>query len=161
MRTPARLVTALVLAALAAVGAPLDAQAAPVPTDTVRGSVFSDRTISEAFGLPETTQAQVAKTREQMRCMQTEDAILCNLAAPDRSANECANMALSGHFIVWFDMLGGQRTDKQVYVAVECGSEVVTMSSRRRFPAFEFTLSSRNNDSVEEKSRAVVFIQTQ
>jgi hypothetical protein len=160
MRTPPGLLPSLILAVLTAASAPLRAQDAPARADTVRGSEFSDGVISRAFGIPEATSEQVSLARERMQCMQTDDAVLCHLAAPDPSWNDCANIGLVGQFIVWFDLLEGRATDKQVYVAVECGPQVVTMSSRRRFPAFEFTLSSRNTDSAKEESRSVVFIQT-
>lgn len=159
MPTLSRLLPALFLATLAT-SAPLRAQDAPVRADTIRGPSFSDGTISQAFGLTGATDEQVSLTRERMKCMQTDDAILCQLEAADRSPDECASISLVGHFIVWFDLLGGEPTDKQVYVAVQCGPRVITMSSRRRFPAFEFTLSSRNSDSAGEESRTVVFIQT-
>lgn len=161
MYTPARMLVVLVFAALVPAGSSPRAQDVPLRADTIRGATFSDAVIAEAFGLPHATEAHVALARETMRCMQTEDAILCNLTAPGRSWNDCASTALVGQFIVWFDMLGGRRTDKRVYVAVDCPEATVTVSSRRGFPATEFTLATRPKDSVEEASRTVVFIQTE
>jgi hypothetical protein len=160
MPTPARMLAVLVFAALVPVDPPLRAQGAPVRPDTVRDAEFSDRTISRAFGLPDATSAQVSAARNGMRCMDVEDAVLCNLAAPEGSWSDCASLGLVGQFIVWFDLLGGQKTDKRVYVAVECPGQTVTMSSLRRHPVIEFTLDSRKNDSVEQTSRTVVFITT-
>ncbi|HYR11793.1 MAG TPA: hypothetical protein VEQ60_28675 [Longimicrobium sp.] len=138
----------------------MHAQGSPERTDTIRGADFSDRVIASAFDLPEPTEEQMNLMRSAARCMQTDDAVLCNLTAEDRTWEECANTALVGQFVVWFDLLGGRRTDKRVYVAVVCGNETVTVSSLRRFPSFEFTLARRQNDEAEEKTRTVIFIQT-
>lgn len=155
-----RMLLALALAAHAFAGSPLGAQSAAVQADTIRGSRFSDGIVAEAFGLPNPTEAHTRLAREKMQCFQAEDAILCNLAAPGSAWKDCANTALVGHFIVWFDLLRGQPTDKRAYVAVECSEATVTVTSLRQFPAIEFTLATRPDGSTEEESRTVVFIQS-
>lgn len=138
--------------------ASLAAQAAAVPADTVRVGDFSDRTIAEAFGLPASTSAHVETARNDMRCGTVENAILCNLSVAGKPREYCANVALVGHFIVWFDIRRGEQVDERVYVAVDCGHQVVTMTSLRRYPVMEFTLATRDRDSVEEDRRTIVFI---
>jgi hypothetical protein len=138
--------------------ASLSAQAAPVRADTVHISDFSDRTMAAAFGLPAATDAHVETARNDMRCGTVEDAILCNLSVPGKSHEYCATVALVGHFIVWFDIREGQRVDERVYVAVDCDRHVITMTSLRRHPAMELTLATRDQGSLEEDRRTVVFI---
>jgi hypothetical protein len=157
-----KILSPLLVIALAAcvAGRPVHAQDSPVRVDTIRGVDFSDRVIASAFDLPETTEEQMNLMRSAAHCMQTDDAVLCNLTAEDMTWEECANTALVGQFVVWFDMLGGRSTDKRVYVAVVCGSETVTVSSLRKFPLIEFTLARRQNHETEEKTRTVIFVQS-
>ncbi|MBB4636919.1 hypothetical protein [Longimicrobium terrae] len=149
----------VVLAACVA-GAPVHAQNAPERTDTIRGEDFSDRPIASAFGLPQPTEDQINLMRSGARCMQTDDAVLCNLKVEGRAWEECANTALVGQFVVWFDMLGGRASDKRVYVAVDCDHETVTVTSLRKFPEVEFTLARRQRNETEERTRSVIFIQS-
>lgn len=160
MSTRSSFLLALLLAAHVVASGPVHAQDSPVRTDTIGGTTFDDRVIASAFGLPEPTEEQMNLVRSDARCMEVDDAVLCNLTAVDRTWEECANTALLGQFIVWFDLLKGQKTDKRVYVAVVCGNETVTMSSLRRFPAIEFTLARRQNDEAHENTRKVIFIQS-
>lgn len=141
-------------------GARAHAQDLPERTDTIRGADYSDQSVASAFGLPQPTEEQIALMRDRARCMQTDDAVLCNLTAEGRAWEECANIALVGQFVVWFDMLGGRATEKRVYVAVVCGNETVTVSSLRKFPAVEFTLARRQRDETRERTRSVIFIQS-
>lgn len=137
---------------------PVYAQTTTARADTIHVADFSDATIAEAFGLPDATDAHVQMARGGMRCGTAEGAILCNVAAEGKPWKHCANVALVGHFIVWFDLRRGERVDEQVYVAVDCGPQVVTMTSLRRFPVIEFTLATRDRNSTEEDTRTIVFI---
>lgn len=160
MQTPARMLAALVFAALVPAGSSLRAQDVPVRADTIRGAEFSDRTFAEAFGLPPATDDHARTARDKLRCMEVEGAILCNIDVEYGSRDDCATLGLVSHFIVWFDLHQGRRIDKRVYVAVECPGHTVTMSSMRRHPVIEFTLASRDDGSREETSRTIVFITT-
>lgn len=154
-----RLVLGLCLA-LAAAAFPARAQDAPVRSDTVRGPVFSDRVIAEAFGLTDPDDRVMETLRKELRCGRDGDVYLCNLEMRGSPGNDCANAAVMGQFAVVFGVLKGQPQGKQVYVAVGCGDEPqVTVSSRWDQGSVRFTLEKRNGPKSSEQ-REVVYVRT-
>lgn len=146
--------------ALTAAASPARAQDVPVHADTVRGPVFSDRVIAQAFGLRDPDDSVEQILRKGLRCGRDDDAVLCNLEMPRRTRDDCANAAVMGQFIVVFGMLNAQPLGKQVYVAVDCGDEPqVTVSSRWKEGAVDFTLRT-DVGSKPLEHREVVYVRT-